>query len=90
MDKDGFLFVRLARKTAAFKLCINSKHTIQNCYEQLEETNLIFRIRNGKTIVDDVYLLMPDDSEASKEAYEQMKIIEAEEEAAFAENPLTP
>ena len=87
IDKEGFLFVRLGRKTAAFKLCIESHHTIQKCYEQLEAAGLIYRIRNGKTIVDDVYPLLPDDSQASKEAYEQQRIIEAEEEAAFEANP---
>lgn len=87
-DKKGHLFVRLARKTAAFKLVINSSHTIQNCYEQLEAVELIYRIRNGKTLVDDVYPLPPDPAEASAAAYEQLKIIEAEEEAAFAQNPI--
>ncbi len=87
IDKKGNLFVRLARKTAGFKLNI-SKPTVQNCYEQLEAVDLIYRIRNGKTLVDDVYPLPPDPSEASTAAYEQLKIIEAEEEAAFAQNPI--
>lgn len=88
VDKKGDIYVRLARKTAAFKLCINSHHTIQNCYEQLEDVGLIYRVRNGKTIVDDVYPLIPDPEEATKVAFEQMQIVEKEEEAAFAAEPL--
>lgn len=88
IDREGFLFVRLGRKTAAFKLCIESHHTIQKCYEQLEDAGLIYRVRNGKTIVDDVYPLIPDDKQASKDAYEQQKIIEEEEEVVFTENPI--
>lgn len=88
IDEEGFLFVRLARKTAQFKLCIDSHHTVQRCYEMLEELNLIYRRRNGKTIVDDVYPLLPDDAEATKEAYEQLKLVEAEEEAAFSQFPI--
>ena len=87
IDEKGALFVRLARKTAGFKLNI-SKPTVQNCYEQLEAVALIYRIRNGKTLVDDVYPLPPDPAEATVAAYEQLKIYEAEEEALFKENPI--
>ena len=86
-DEEGFLFVRFARKTAAYILCINSKHTIQTCYEQLQQAKLIYRIRNGKTLVDNVYPLLPNDAEASKLAYDEMRRLEIEEQELFASNP---
>lgn len=86
VDEKGDVFVRLKRELAAFVLNI-SKPTIQNCYEQLEDAGLIYRVRNGKTLVDNVYPLRPDNAEASKSAYEQLQIMEAEEEAAFVAEP---
>lgn len=86
-DKKGNLFVRLARKTAAFKLNV-SKPTVQNCYEQLEDAGLIYRIRNGKTLVDNVYPLRPDPAQASKEGYEQLKLFEEEEKDLLREDPV--
>lgn len=86
-DKKGNLFVRLARTTAAFKLNV-SRPTVQSCYEQLEDAGLIYRIRNGKTLVDNVYPLRPDISQASKEAYEQLKLIEDEENVLISAEPI--
>ena len=48
----------------------------------------LFIASETEKLVDDVYPLPPDPAEASAAAYEQLKIIEAEEEAAFAQNPI--
>jgi len=79
VNKKGELFVRCKRTTMAYRIGGVSRPTIQKCYDQLEAVDLIDRVRNGKTLADDIYPHLPDRIEATKEEIEQLTLLDEED-----------
>lgn len=72
-NNSGELFVRSRQVNLAFRLGIN-RGTLIKCLEKLEAVGLIDRVRNGKTIPDDIYPHIAEDIIATDEDIKQLTI----------------